>query len=105
MKTLLVLLRAIEAQPSIWEHLHPLDLAGITLRALPVFYSFLGCQVPCRMIQSTSSSVVVNKMNSLAPAANLLCCVGGMTISLPVFCSPVCLHLITHLGGTLQQPW
>lgn len=81
MKTLLVLLCAIEAQPSIWEHLHPLDLAGITLRALPVFYSFLGCRVLCRMIQSTSSSsVVVNKMSSLAPAANLLCCVGGMTI-------------------------
>lgn len=33
------------------------------------------------MIQNTSSSVVVNKMSSLAPAANLLCCVRGTIIS------------------------
>lgn len=96
---------AMEAQPSIWEHLHPLDLTGTTLglvRALPVFYSFLECQIPSRTVQSTSSSIVVNKMSFLAPAASLLCCVRGMTKSFSAFGLPVCVHPITHLGGTLQ---
>lgn len=96
---------AMEAQPSIWEHVHPLDLTGTTLglvRALPVFYSFLECQIPSRMVQSTSSSIVVNKMSFLAPAASLLCCVRRMTKSFSAFGLPVCVHPITHLGGTLQ---